>query len=128
MEENDRGWLSTAETKLPYDKPTNFYQLCAFAGMDKKHLVRKFIFKSPGEYLDVKLYKITPAQYKKFIRNTPMKYYKVVSTYDFESVPYPLIGEALMMRVSTPSILTQKKCKDINYASYRTFNNDISFK
>src|SRR6266480_2512692 len=102
MEIKGMGWLNDAETELPYDKPTYFYQFCAFAGMDRKHVVRECLFKSPGKYLSIKTHKITPQDYRTLLKKIPMKYYKVYSTYDLDNVAYPLIGEALMMRTTTP--------------------------
>ena len=68
MEIKGMGWLNDAETELPYDKPTYFYQFCAFAGMDRKHVVRECLFKSPGKYLSIKTHKITPQDYRTLLK------------------------------------------------------------
>jgi hypothetical protein len=121
------GWYNDADMKLPFDKVFKFYQLCQFAGIDNKHEVRVFFYKSPGKYLDIKKYKITKDAYKRFIKNTPLRYFKTEMAYDLDDIPYPLNGEVLMAKMITPSILTQKNGTTIDYSSYRTFNKEISF-
>lgn len=120
------GWLETSETDLPFDKPINYYQLCAFKGIDGKHLVRKFVFKSPGKFLAMHDYKIKPSTYEVFKKQVPLRRYKEWSQYDFEGIPYPSNGECVMAKVDTPRILTQgsRMRPHIDYSSFKVFKTD----
>lgn len=121
------GWLPEADVILPGETPIDYFQICAFAGMDKKHLVRKFRFTMQGKYESIKNYKLTKYAYDKFKRDTPQRQYKEFSTFDLCSVPYPVMGEVLMAKMTTKKILTQNENKSINYSTFRVFPSDITF-
>lgn len=105
----DQGWLPEAEIQLPYDKPFYFYQMCYFPDMTKRHLVRRYLMKSPGKYLEVKDFKITHRTFNKLIREMPLRQYKIISSYDLSDTPLVLNGEALLYRVTTSTILAPNK-------------------
>lgn len=100
MELEGKGWLPTAETDIKEARITNYYQLCHFADIDGYYTIRRFRFRNPGAYIEIKRFKLTKNQYTNLKSKLPLRFYKEFSTYDLDDVPYPSNGECLMALIS----------------------------
>jgi hypothetical protein len=120
------GWLQDAEFEMSDEPIVSYYQLCSLKGIDRKHLVRRFIFKNPGKFLKVETYKIDPFIYPLFKKKLLLKAYKEFNVYDLDEIALPTYGECLMVKMSNPPILTQslKVNPHINYSSFKIFPSD----
>lgn len=94
------GWLPSAEMNMPYELYTKYYQIACFADMNNLYTVRRFRFKNPGTYSEIKTFKLTKLQFTRLLKLLPERFYKLFATYDLDNVLYPSNGECLMALVN----------------------------
>lgn len=92
-----------------------FYQVASFPdpSMNRYH-VRKFVISGNNRFLDVREYRLTKKQLKKFYLEKKPHEFKRYAVYTLEDIGYPLMAEIITSR---SDILSQ----DYNYSGFAPF-------
>lgn len=92
-----------------------FYQIGTFSDPNtRKYPVRKFVLDGNNNFVDIRNYRLSFEQLKKFMSKKRETDYKLYSTYTLEDIPYPNNGEICLAR--SPIL-----CEDPGYSGYAMF-------